>query len=100
MGDGWDNLTGGASGSSNLVYPPSAGIPELFFTDDVENQYWTGTASNESLGSNCVGWTDGTNSEAGHYGDPSKDPYKDGRKFISVTNTGFHSIRRLLCVCY
>ena len=107
LGDGWDNLTGGASGSSNLVYPPSAGIPELFFTTsntDVRSQFWTGTDTDESLSStHCVGWTDGTSSEQGTFGDPAFDPYKDGRKFINAggaSYTGCNNTRRLLCVCY
>jgi len=103
LGDGWDNLTGGASSNSNLVYSPSSGIPELLYTNDnpdVRNQYWTGTASNESLGNNCAGWTDGTNSENGDYGDPTLDPYKDGRTFVFKSNTGCNSIKRLLCVCF
>ncbi len=105
LGDGWDNLSGGASGSYNLVSPPSAGIPELFFTDDNpdrKNQIWTGNDSDESLSSyHCVNWTDGTNSETGTYGDPTLDPYTDGRKFTyGGATAGCNLTLRLLCVCY
>ena len=103
LGDGWDNLTGGSSGTDNLEHALSAGIPELFFTDHNTNeksQIWTGTESDESLGANhCDGWTDGTSSKYGEIGDPVRDPYKNGR-FTNVSSTGCQYTRRLLCVCY
>ena len=102
LGDGWDNVTGGASGTAHLMHPPGAGIPELFRWENRGSYVWTATELTGSLSTdNCVGWTDGTSSEEGKAGDPGSDPYYDGSlKYLTYSSTRCDLPNRLLCVCY
>jgi hypothetical protein len=96
LGKGWDNITGGSSGTFGLDYFPYMGIPEF----SPNHVYWTGSQNDGSLhADSCNSWT--SSSYTGVDGRVSNPNSTSNIRY--VLNGGSVSCgdqRGLLCVCF